>query len=257
MSEQSLPTRADRTARNPVTTWNPAPPTRGMGIDDGDSSHEPGNVPDDFDRCCHLATGPRRRRSVRRRRRTAAAAARRGLRNRRRRLGAGGAPSLSAGAYDLLLMDLNYARDTTSGREGLELLAEVHARDPLLPVIVMTGWGSIETAVEAMRRGARTFVHKPWDNASLGGESAAKWTRRVARRRADALRRASRTRPAHAARAAALVLARDPGCEMAAHVDSRRIGVRRRLLRRHAVARHAARPSRSRMCAARDLPRRC
>jgi sigma-B regulation protein RsbU (phosphoserine phosphatase) len=74
---------------------------------------------------------------------------------------------LSDGEYDLLLMDLNYARDTTSGREGLELLAEVHARDPLLPVVVMTGWGSIETAVEAMRRGARGFIHKPWDNTAL------------------------------------------------------------------------------------------
>ena len=74
---------------------------------------------------------------------------------------------LSATEYDLLLMDLNYARDTTSGREGLELLAEVHSRDPLLPVVVMTGWGSIETAVEAMRRGARGFIHKPWDNNAL------------------------------------------------------------------------------------------
>jgi len=74
---------------------------------------------------------------------------------------------LSVERYDLLLMDLNYARDTTSGREGLELLADVHASDPLLPVVVMTGWGSIDTAVEAMRRGARTFVHKPWDNAAL------------------------------------------------------------------------------------------
>lgn len=74
---------------------------------------------------------------------------------------------LSARPYDLLLMDLNYARDTTSGHEGLELLTEVHARDAALPVIVMTGWGSIDTAVEAMRRGARTFVHKPWDNAQL------------------------------------------------------------------------------------------
>jgi sigma-B regulation protein RsbU (phosphoserine phosphatase) len=74
---------------------------------------------------------------------------------------------LERGSYDLLLLDLNYARDTTSGREGLELLAELHARDPLLPVVVMTGWGSIEMAVEAMRRGARTFVHKPWDNALL------------------------------------------------------------------------------------------
>src|SRR6185503_15404939 len=58
---------------------------------------------------------------------------------------------LSVKDYDLLLMDLNYARDTTSGREGLELLSEVHERDRLLPIIVMTGWGSIETAVEAMR----------------------------------------------------------------------------------------------------------
>jgi len=74
---------------------------------------------------------------------------------------------LSTEAYDLVLMDLNYARDTTSGREGLDLLAEIHGRDRLLPIIVMTGWGSIDTAVEAMRRGARTFVHKPWDNRSL------------------------------------------------------------------------------------------
>ena len=64
---------------------------------------------------------------------------------------------LVAKRYDLLLMDLNYGRDTTSGREGLELLTEVLARDPFLPVIVMTGWGTIETAVEAMRRGARTL----------------------------------------------------------------------------------------------------
>jgi sigma-B regulation protein RsbU (phosphoserine phosphatase) len=74
---------------------------------------------------------------------------------------------LDAQSYDLVLMDLNYARDTTSGHEGLDLLKEIHERDRLLPVIVMTGWGSIDTAVEAMRRGARTFVHKPWDNHSL------------------------------------------------------------------------------------------
>jgi sigma-B regulation protein RsbU (phosphoserine phosphatase) len=72
-----------------------------------------------------------------------------------------------ARAFDLLLMDLNYARDTTSGIEGLELLADVHAHDPLLPVLVMTGWGSIDTAVEAMRRGACGFIHKPWDNDTL------------------------------------------------------------------------------------------
>lgn len=69
--------------------------------------------------------------------------------------------------YDLLLMDLNYTRDTTSGREGLDLITEVRARDRLLPIVVMTGWGSIDTAVEAMRRGARSFVQKPWDDVTL------------------------------------------------------------------------------------------
>lgn len=69
--------------------------------------------------------------------------------------------------YDLLLMDLNYTRDTTSGREGLALLDRVRAHDPLLPIVVMTGWGSIDTAVEAMRRGARSFVQKPWEDATL------------------------------------------------------------------------------------------
>jgi len=69
--------------------------------------------------------------------------------------------------YDLLLMDLNYTRDTTSGREGLELIDSVRARDAALPVVVMTGWGSIDTAVDAMRRGAKSFVQKPWDDATL------------------------------------------------------------------------------------------
>jgi sigma-B regulation protein RsbU (phosphoserine phosphatase) len=93
---------------------------------------------------------------------------------------------LSVNDYDLLLMDLNYARDTTSGREGLELLSEVHERDRLLPIIVMTGWGSIETAVEAMRRGARTFVHKPWENASLTATVTRELDEARARREADA-----------------------------------------------------------------------
>ena len=69
--------------------------------------------------------------------------------------------------YDLLLMDLNYTRDTTSGREGLDLLERVRTHDHTLPVVVMTGWGSIETAVEAMRRGAKSFVQKPWDDTTL------------------------------------------------------------------------------------------
>jgi len=74
---------------------------------------------------------------------------------------------LAGATYDLLLMDLNYTRDTTSGREGLDLITDVRARDRHLPIVVMTGWGSIDTAVEAMRRGARSFVQKPWDDLTL------------------------------------------------------------------------------------------
>jgi DNA-binding NtrC family response regulator len=69
--------------------------------------------------------------------------------------------------YDLLLMDLNYTRDTTSGQEGFDLLTRVQQTDPMLPVVVMTAWGSVEVAVEAMRRGAKDFIQKPWDNARL------------------------------------------------------------------------------------------
>jgi len=68
---------------------------------------------------------------------------------------------------DLVLMDMNYRQDTTSGQEGLELLDRLRERAPELPVVVMTAWGSIELAVEAMRRGARDFVQKPWENARL------------------------------------------------------------------------------------------
>jgi phosphoserine phosphatase RsbU/P len=75
--------------------------------------------------------------------------------------------ALQARPFDLVLMDLNYTGDTTSGREGIDLLARVQALDRLLPVIVMTGWGSVDLAVEAMRRGVRDFVQKPWDNAHL------------------------------------------------------------------------------------------
>ena len=70
-------------------------------------------------------------------------------------------------SYDLLLMDLNYTGDTTSGREGIDLLSRVRALDGLLPIVVMTGWGSVDLAVEAMRRGVRDFVQKPWDNGHL------------------------------------------------------------------------------------------
>src|SRR5579859_6753314 len=75
--------------------------------------------------------------------------------------------SLEVFDFDLALIDLNYARDTTSGREGLDLLARIQAMDSTLPVVVMTAWGSVEVAVEAMRRGARDFIQKPWDNARL------------------------------------------------------------------------------------------
>jgi DNA-binding NtrC family response regulator len=69
--------------------------------------------------------------------------------------------------FDAALIDLNYARDTTSGGEGLDLLSRLRALDPSLPVVVMTAWGSVGGAVEAMRRGARDYVQKPWDNARL------------------------------------------------------------------------------------------
>jgi len=68
---------------------------------------------------------------------------------------------------DAVLMDLNYTRDTTSGREGIELLARLRALDDALPVVVMTAWANVGLAVEAMRQGARDFVEKPWDNARL------------------------------------------------------------------------------------------
>ncbi|MCL7964708.1 MAG: sigma-54 dependent transcriptional regulator [marine benthic group bacterium] len=74
---------------------------------------------------------------------------------------------LESDEYDVLLLDLNYSRDTTSGREGLELVPKVLALDSTLPIIVMTAWGSIESAVEAIRRGARDYIEKPWDNDRL------------------------------------------------------------------------------------------
>ncbi|HYP53877.1 MAG TPA: sigma-54 dependent transcriptional regulator [Pyrinomonadaceae bacterium] len=75
--------------------------------------------------------------------------------------------AVESGRFDALLIDLNYTRDTTSGQEGLDLLTRLAAIDQTLPVVVMTAWGSVELAVEAMRRGARDFVQKPWDNERL------------------------------------------------------------------------------------------
>jgi DNA-binding NtrC family response regulator len=69
--------------------------------------------------------------------------------------------------FDAAIIDLNYSRDTTSGEEGLELLANIQKLDSTLPVIVMTAWSSVDLAVEAMRRGARDFIQKPWENERL------------------------------------------------------------------------------------------
>jgi sigma-B regulation protein RsbU (phosphoserine phosphatase) len=74
---------------------------------------------------------------------------------------------IASAHYDLVLMDLNYARDTTSGAEGLALIRDLHADHPRLPIVAMTGWANVDTAVEAMRRGARGYVPKPWDNDAL------------------------------------------------------------------------------------------
>jgi len=71
--------------------------------------------------------------------------------------------------YDAVLLDMNYTRDTTGGLEGLDLISRLRALDGFLPILVMTAWGSVEGAVEAMRRGARDYIEKPWDNARLLG----------------------------------------------------------------------------------------
>jgi len=75
--------------------------------------------------------------------------------------------ALGQSDYDVLLIDLNYTRDTTSGKEGLDLLARLQEIDPRLPVIVMTAWGNINLAVESIKRGARDFIQKPWENDRL------------------------------------------------------------------------------------------
>ena len=107
-------------------------------------------------------------------------------------------------------MDLNYTGDTTSGREGIDLLARVQAHDSLLPVIVMTGWGSVDLAVEAMRRGVCDFVQKPWDNEQLVSTLRTEIDKGRARRQQHAARAArARGGPAHSAQAAAGVAAAD------------------------------------------------
>jgi sigma-B regulation protein RsbU (phosphoserine phosphatase) len=75
--------------------------------------------------------------------------------------------ALRGSSFDLVLMDLNYSRQPTSVREGIDLLAKIEEIDPALPVVVMTAWGSIDLAVEAMNLGASNFIQKPWENARL------------------------------------------------------------------------------------------
>ena len=97
--------------------------------------------------------------------------------------------AVEAQPFDLVLMDLNYTGDTTSGREGIDLLSRLQALDQLLPVVVMTGWASVNLAVEAMRRGVRDFVQKPWDNAHLLATVKHEIEEGRARRRHDAAER--------------------------------------------------------------------
>jgi len=94
--------------------------------------------------------------------------------------------ALETSVFDAVLMDLNYSRNSTSGEEGLELVSQIRAMDKVLPVLVMTAWGSVDLAVQAMRRGASDFVEKPWENREL----LAKLSHQM--RRAEEQRRAQR-----------------------------------------------------------------
>jgi DNA-binding NtrC family response regulator len=99
--------------------------------------------------------------------------------------------------FDVCLIDLNYARDTTSGREGLDLLGRLRELDATLPVVVMTAWGTIEGAIDAVRRGARDYLQKPWDNGRLLATLTAQLELRRALRTANRLdAEAARTRQA-------------------------------------------------------------
>ncbi len=127
-----------------------------------------------------------------------------------------GNPS-DAGRFDLLLMDLNYTRSTTTGREGLDLVSRIRAHDETLPVVVMTAWGSVELAVEAMRKGVADFVLKPWDNArlvaTLRAQIAEGRSRRVERRVVE-----EENKQAREIQQALLpkAIPQVPGCEIAA-----------------------------------------
>jgi len=93
--------------------------------------------------------------------------------------------ALHSGEFDVVLMDLNYTRDTTAGGEGLDLVSRIRALDENLPLVVMTAWSSVDLAVEAMRRGASDFVQKPWQNRQLLEKLELQVERRWAMRRAQ------------------------------------------------------------------------
>jgi serine phosphatase RsbU (regulator of sigma subunit) len=100
--------------------------------------------------------------------------------------------ALQAEQFDAVLMDLNYARDTTAGREGLDLVSEIRSMDRLLPIVVMTGWSTVGLAVEAMRRGASDFIQKPWENQDLLQKLQNQISRVPAQRHAQRLREEER-----------------------------------------------------------------
>jgi sigma-B regulation protein RsbU (phosphoserine phosphatase) len=124
---------------------------------------------------------------------------------------------LADGEYDAVLMDLNYARDTTSGAEGLQLIADLHAARPDVPLIAMTGWANIDTAVQAMRLGARGYVPKPWSNDALVQVLRTEIAQARADRRAGTLA-AREWREAESLQRALLpsTLPDVPGCSLAA-----------------------------------------
>ena len=122
--------------------------------------------------------------------------------------------------FDVALLDLNYARDTTSGGEGIELLEEVRQIDAQLPIVVMTAWGSVELAVEAMQRGAGDFVQKPWDNTTLRRILRTQIARGLARRAVQSRERATEREWAEAQATQQALLPKGlpslPGMEVAA-----------------------------------------
>jgi sigma-B regulation protein RsbU (phosphoserine phosphatase) len=122
--------------------------------------------------------------------------------------------------FDLALLDLNYARDTTSGREGLDLIDRVREIDADLPIVVMTGWASIELAVEALQHGAGDFVQKPWENSALRAILRTQLERGLARREARVRERQNAREWAEASSAQKMLLPQEipplPGFELAA-----------------------------------------